>query len=311
MEKTLSSRFSMFKTKHLTKEGLSICFFILIISNVKAQDLKLAGLQYVNYGKSEIKDTEGNQEASFQEFGAFVNIPLRLKNNKSVIVNGLGYGFVEASRYNSLALSDNDLQKKLQKFYYQFTLMHQFNQKWNVLVNLKPTLASDFEQSLSSDDFNFQSAFIATRIINDKFKLGAGVANTMRLGTLRFTPVVNFYYKNNRHQLDALLPLNLKYTYAFLHEKKLKLGLNYGINGADFNVAPIQDNEVDKINYSRANLGLLVNYQLTPSLRLKANGGISARRIYHMEDVHGNEYDFDSEAAPYFNAGIVLVPPKR
>ena len=54
------------------------------------------------------------------------------------------------------------------------TLAHKWNEKWTLLANLKPTVASDFEQKLSSDDLIFQGAIIATRKINDKFKIGAG-----------------------------------------------------------------------------------------------------------------------------------------
>jgi hypothetical protein len=269
----------------------------------------LAGVHYNNYLASDVKNTEDNQETKFQEFGAFVNFPKKLKNNKTVLVNGFGYGFVETT-INDPLFQFNENDKKLQQFYYQLTLLHQWNEKWNVALNLKPTLASDFEAKLSVDDFIFQGAVVATRKLSSSFKLGGGLAYSARLGTPRLIPVVNLQYKKNRHEINALLPVKAKYTYSILPEEKLQLGLQYALNGANFNVHS-DDNSIDKINYSRANFGVVGQYQLTNMLRLEAFGGLSAGRTYSIIDNDTTIYDFDSESAPFFSIGIVLVPPKR
>ena len=78
------------------KASVGIFFLFIFLKTSYAQDFKLAGIQYNNYQKSEIKNDSGNQEISFQEFGAFVNFPKKLKNDKTVLVNGFGCGFVEA-----------------------------------------------------------------------------------------------------------------------------------------------------------------------------------------------------------------------
>jgi len=289
------------------KASLGIFFFVIFLKVSYAQDFKLAGIKYANYPTSEIKKDSGNQEISFQEFGAFVNFPKKLKNNKTVLVNGFGYGFVEASLDNPLFLSN---EKKLQTLYYQLTLLHQWNEKWNFIVNLKPTLASDFEGKLSSDDFVFQGAVTATRKFSSTFKIGGGLAYSARFGSPQLIPLVNFHYKNNKHEVNALLPINAKYTYSLLPSEKLELGIKYNLNGGNFNVHSA-DNTIDKINYSRANFGVLANYQLTKILRLEAFGGLSAGRKYSLIDTDDTTYDFDSKSAPFFSVGIVLIPPKR
>ena len=291
------------------KASLGIFFFFIFLKASYAQDFKLAGIKYANYPKSEIKNDSGNQEISFQEFGAFVNFPKKLKNDKTVLVNGFGYGFVEASFDNPLFWFD-DNNKKLQMFYYQITLLHQWNEKWNLLVNLKPTLASDFEAKLSSDDFIFQGAVTATRKLSSTFKIGGGLAYGARLGSPRLIPLVNLQYKKNRHEINALFPINANYTYSLLPSNKLELGVKYNLNGGNFNVYS-EDNSIDEINYSRVNFGVLSNYQLTKILRLEAFGGLSAGRKYSLIDTDDTTYDVDSESAPFFSVGIVLVPPKR
>ncbi|MBT4919335.1 MAG: hypothetical protein HON09_07680 [Flavobacteriaceae bacterium] len=293
----------------LQKASITLLFVLAFNNTMNAQDFKLAGVHYNNYLASDVKNTEDNQETKFQEFGAFVNFPKKLKNNKTVLVNGFGYGFVETT-INDPLFQFNENDKKLQQFYYQLTLLHQWNEKWNVALNLKPTLASDFEAKLSVDDFIFQGAVVATRKLSSSFKLGGGLAYSARLGTPRLIPVVNLQYKKNRHEINALLPVKAKYTYSILPEEKLQLGLQYALNGANFNVHS-DDNSIDKINYSRANFGVVGQYQLTNMLRLEAFGGLSAGRTYSIIDNDTTIYDFDSESAPFFSIGIVLVPPKR
>jgi hypothetical protein len=308
MDKKIIMRYFNLNTAK-QKASVGIFFLFIFLKTSYAQDFKLAGIQYNNYQKSEIKNDSGNQEISFQEFGAFVNFPKKLKNDKTVLVNGFGYGFVEASLDNSL-FSTNGSEKKLQTFYYQVTLLHQWNEKWNLAVNLTPTLASDFEAKLNSDDFIFQGAVTATRKFSSTFKLGGGLAYSARLGNPQLIPLVNLHYKNNKHEINAVLPINVKYTYSLLPSDKLELGVKYNLNGGNFNVHS-EDNSIDKINYSRINFGVLANYQLTKILRLEAFGGLSAGRNYSLIDTDDTEYDFDSESAPFFSVGIVLVPPKR
>lgn len=288
----------------------AITFVIVLFANyTNAQDFKLANFKYANYPSSEIKNDSGSQEISFQEFGVFINFPKQLKNHKTILVNGFGYGFVEASLDNDL-VQFRESDKKLQQFYYQLMLLHQLNEEWNIVLNLNPTLASDFRAKLSSDDFIFQGAITATRKFNTKFKLGGGLAYSARLGSPQFIPLVNLHYKNNKHEINALLPIKAKYTYSLLPSDKLDFGVKYNLSGANFNVHSI-DNNIDKINYSRANFGVVTQYQLTNMLRLEAFGGLSAGRTYGIIDSDNTTYDFDSESAPFFSIGIALAPPKR
>lgn len=300
-----------YKNTTIQKASVIIFLTMLFINNTYSQDFKLAGIHYAHYPNSAIKDISGNQETSFQEFGAFFNFPTKFKNKKTVLVNGVGYGFVEVTMHDFPSLPTNEYKKKLKTFYYQLLFLHKWNEKCSLVANIKPTVASDFEQKLSTDDFIFQGVIIATRKVNDKFKIGIGVINSTRWGSPIIMPLVNMHYKNKKHRVNALLPLNFKYTYSLLPKEKLKLGVKYARNGANFNIYTSDLGEIDKINYSRANVGLLANYQLTKLLRLEAFGGISTGRINRLVDFNENVYDFDSKSSPFFSIGVVLVSPKR
>lgn len=289
----------------------TIILVMLFLNNVYAQDFKLAGIHYAHYPNTAIKDVSGNQETSFHEFGAFLNFPKKFKNEKTVLLNGVGYGLVEATMYNFPSLQTSEYQKKLQLFYYQLRLVHKWNEKWALLFNLKPTVASDFEQNLSSNDFIIQGAVIATRTINDKLKIGAGAVETAKFGYPRVFPIVSLNYKSDSHRFNTLLPFNLRYTYSLLHDQKLKIGVGYERNGANFNIYSPNITEVDKINYSRQNIGVLAKYELAKFIRIEAFGGTSSGRIYRVVDVDGKVHEFDSKPSPFFSLGMVLIPLKR
>ena len=105
------------KMKNLQKASVTIFVFFISLNNVYSQDFKLAGVYYAHYPKGAIKDVSGNQETSFHEYTAFVHFPKKLKNDKTALINGIGYGFVEATMHDFPLLQTSEYQKNLQAFY--------------------------------------------------------------------------------------------------------------------------------------------------------------------------------------------------
>lgn len=293
-----------------TQRVMGICL-LLFTTNAYSQDFKLAGLHYANYPKSEINNGSGGEKTSFNEFGFFVNVPKTFKNDSTILINGLGYASVNATMYNFSGLPSNEEDKKLQTFYYQVSLLHKWNDKWSFVASLKPTIASDFEQSLSIDDFVLQASVLVSKKMNDKMKLGVGVLNSTRWGSPLVLPALSFHYKHKKHQLNALLPVNLKYTYSFLPKNNLILGMKYARNGADFNVYSSTTANVNKINYSRANIGFLATYKPRKFMRFELHTGISTGRTYNLIDDNLNVTDFSSKAEPFVTIGFSIVLPQK
>jgi hypothetical protein len=148
MEKTIGMKQLISSTQRVMSMSL-----LLFITNTYGQDFKLAALHYGYYPPSEVKNGTGGEKISFNEFGFFVNIPKKFNNDSTALINGFGYTSVNATMYNFSGLHSHEEDKKLQMFYYQISLIHKWNKKWTFIASLKPTIASDFEQSLSIDDF--------------------------------------------------------------------------------------------------------------------------------------------------------------
>lgn len=55
----------------------------LFVTKVNGQDFKLGGLKYSYYPQSEMKEGNNGQKTAFNEFGFFINLPKKLKNDRA------------------------------------------------------------------------------------------------------------------------------------------------------------------------------------------------------------------------------------
>ncbi|MFT4851267.1 MAG: hypothetical protein ACI83B_003832 [Sediminicola sp.] len=288
---------------------LPLVIILAILSPFYAfsQDFELAGIRYLHYPTSK---TNNNDEFSINEFGVFFNIPTTIKKDKTIMINGFDYGQVRINHLDN-PISVFEKNTVLHFISYRFIMMHKFNQKWSIIGVLEPSLASDFESPLSNDDLIIQSTVLITKTFNSKLSLGAGLAYTTRFGSPLVIPMVPIEYKTNRHRINALLPLNVLYTYEL--NQNLDIGFKALINGASFNITGYNNDiaEISKINYTRANLGPALYYRPIETISIELTAGISTNREFRLIDVNNSTYENPSSTAAFFNIGLVIKPPKK
>lgn len=278
----------------------------------KAQDIRLAGVEYFNYPSVRFKDGANNQKVSFQEFGAFINYPIQLKNKKTILFNGIQYGMVQATM-NHHGLS-NEKNLTFHKLSYSFTLIHRFNDKWTFIGRIAPTLASDFDDKLSGHDFNVLGTAFLTKRFSQKTLGGAGLIYTTRFGKPLLIPSLQYQYRIDKHDLNIFLPAFINYSYQLDSKDRLKIGFRTAINGAHFNTS--SDNYstsvgVDRFNYVRANMGPFVSYRLGRMVLIEMSGGLSTLRRYEFEDINNDRHKYTSQNGGFFNIGLNIVPPLK
>lgn len=281
--------------------------YLYFASNVFSQNFELAGIKYLNYPTI---STANNNEFSIQEFKGFFNIPTILKNNKTTLVNGLKYGQVRLNNQGNVL---NNIEKNifLHTINYRFIFSHKFNAKYIFFGVIEPTLASDFKSTISKDDFVFQTTAMFIKIINSKLKIGGGLSYTSRFGKPLVIPVVSIMFKSNKHRIKTLLPSKFLYTYEV--KSNFDVGIKASINGGYFNITGYfnQIGDINKINYSRTNIGSVIYYNPMKIITLELTGGISTNRKYHLVDVNDNTYENKSSTEAFFNFGIVIKPFKK
>ncbi|GAA3509945.1 hypothetical protein GCM10022393_23630 [Aquimarina addita] len=280
---------------------LTLYSLFIFVSTIFSQDFELAGIKYLNYPAIDSNDF------SIQEFGAFINIPTKLKNDKTILINGLFYGQVRINDLkNHISIIDQELV--LHSISYRFMLLHKFNKKWAFIGVLEPTLASDFESSLSSDDLVLQSMAIASKTINTKLNVGAGLLYSTRFGQPMVIPVMPIKFNSNKHRINALLPTRVLYAYEATHN--FDIGIKAAVNGANFNLTGFsnQIDDVNKVNYTRANIGPVIYYKPKKKITLELTGGISTNRRYNLVQENEDVIETTLPTQAFFNLGLVIKP---
>ena len=293
--------------------------FVLLVlfSNwLFAQKFQLAGIGHTRHAKTKIVGSPTNQAVEFQEFNVFAKLPVKFKNQKTVLLNTLRYGLVQATAHNLPLFLEEKTRKTLHSITFSPTLVQNLGEKWKLVAALTPTLASDFREKPGRDDLLFQGLLLATCKLNERWAAGGGLIYTTQLGDPRFLPLIQLRYFQNRHFFSMLLPSQITWLYQVDKKEKLRLGLRVATNGGNFNVfnpdyAAIIPNSINKILWSRAQAGSLLRFQWTKGILLEAFGGIGVARKFKLEGAANQFFRYNSENGGFFNLGILFTPPAK
>jgi hypothetical protein len=292
-------------------------FLLLLIANgIIAQNFQLAGINFSHHAKTKVEGSATGAELESQVVGAFVRLPLKFKNQKTVLMNTLRYARVQQIAYNSQLFLDAKRTSNLHLIAYSPMLIQSLGGKWSILAGITPSIASDLKEKLSSDDFLVQASLLASAKLNEKWTLGGGAVYTTQLGDPRFLPALQLRYLHNKHFINVLLPSYMNYLYRVGQAEKLRLGIRLETNGGKFNVinsdyTQVFPNTIDKIIYSRVNMGAVVHFQATETILLEAFGGLGAARKFELRDEADKNFKADAENGGFFNFGIILTPPSK
>jgi len=289
----------------------SLC--LLNISLMKAQDIKLAGFNYTRFPNAPLVNSPINQEVQINEYSFFVNIPKPLKNQKTVLVNGLQYKLVTPFLQNDAALGIDG-----QDFHiigYQFLALHKLKNNWAVLGVLNPILSSTLSTDLGQDDLLVNGTLQFMKQQSERFSYGGGLLFTSRFGNPQLFPALMVTAQTPKSRFRAFLPQEITYDRYY---GKLTVGLQAVVDGSLYNVDLLVDNgggnvePVDKVAYTRIVIGLTLSYRLGKMLQIQAAGGITASRSVELEsDFFDTQTSEVENGAPFFRVGIALVPPRK
>jgi hypothetical protein len=123
-------------------------------------------------------------------------------------------------------------------------------------------------------------------------------------------------YLSNRNFVNVLFPSSINYLYRLGRPEKLSLGIGPETNGGNFNVinseyTEVLPNTINKLIYSRVNMGGIVNVQLTETIQIEAFGGLGAARKFKLKDSSNMIFRADAEKGGFFNLGIILTVPAK
>lgn len=283
--------------------------FLLFNFNLIAQDFELFKIESTYYPKQAIEESSRNGEIGFWEWSGQFAIPKPLKNKKTILINKLGYSNLRVDMKAELTNTSVEVIKYYHTIFYNLGIIQTLNSKWRLNVNLIPTLASDFEESLNGDDFLFQANALAINTKSRKFQYGFGLAYTTRFGRQIVIPMGILKYNTPKMALDLVLPNRL--SAMFKASETFRYGLVAALNGGLFNNNSVLDAfnvRVDETGYSRLNVGPSLALKLNNSIQLNLTGGMAVGRRLDFIDIDEETIDSTPENGPFFRIGFSLMP---
>ena len=292
---------------------MKISLFLLCFVNILYSQIQLAGVQYSNFLPAKITNANIGQEAGFQELGVFVHLPKKLKNGKTVLINGLDYGRGQSLLTDFPQFEERKSNKSFQSISYSLTVLQAINPKWNLLIRIKPTIASDFKADLSGGDFLFLGTALATRKLGHNTVLGGGLAYTTQTGEPLVLPVIKFQNKNERHDLDMLLPSRIRYLQGIGAGNTFSIGGQIQTNGGNYHISVTDQSAsnprvFDRLIYSRTVAGLLANVRIRQAFFLELSGGYTIARAFKLQADDVPLLGFLIDNGPFFSVGVSFTP---
>ncbi len=289
----------------------TILFLLMVSFQMKAQEeFNMAGITYTfnpavsleNPSNPQLQETEIN----LSEFKAFFLAPIRLKNDKTILLAGIDYTFL-GGPLNDLP-NDRSVSANLHALKFTAGINQKLNEKWAVRAILSPTIASDFSGSLQSDAFTLQASGLVRHIASNDLKYGLGAAYTNGFGEPKLVPIAEFVYRKGNFDVLVIAPIQAAVRYRI---NKLALGFRVDLQGNEYalNVEDTSSNvgQVESVKFSRYNIGPTVATDLSESIRLQLSAGISIKRKLTATDINGDTEDYGLENGAFLRASFLLI----
>ena len=276
--------------------------------NERLSKFSVLTINYFNYGNSDIDTNVGKGKVKMDEWSAEFQFAAPLKEKKLYLFNNLRYtNFTYDAVFDS---TDLNKTKSFHAIAFTAGLIKVLPKRWKLVVNFTPTIASDFKESLSSDDILIQASTLLTKRSSPYFEYGFGLAYINSLGNPTAVPVINMTYKKNKWKTLIVVPAYLSQYYMF--NENTQLGLKFAIYGNLYNTEALNSfsssYELNRVAYSRINIGPDFQTKLFKDFYLHLGTGIALRNILEFQDNDLNtELDFNVDNKFYFNVGIKLL----
>lgn len=262
---------------------------------------------YFNYSNSDVEINSGEGQINMSEFQTALQFASPLKADKTYLLNKIQYTY-----FNYDADFDRntlDSEKDFHAIEYTLGLIHMFPKKWRAVATVSPMLSSDFEESISSDDFLFQASALVIKRSSPNFEYGFGLTYTTKFGDPLLLPVLKMTYHKNNWTTLVSLPSYMSHYYNMNEETKV--GLKAAVYGNAFNATfdeGFSSSDINRLIYSRITVGPEFQTKLYKNLYLNASSGVSIRNILEVQDTDLNTIgDFDIDNKFFFNIGLKIL----
>lgn len=264
----------------------------------------LASVNYTHYSATEY--AKGNEvgKVSMNEYRTKIQFVLKLKEKKTYLLNT-----IDITQFDVYAVKGafQDFNKNYYSFSYSIGLIQILKNRWKIVGVFSPTLASDFNDNISGDDFTFQSSVLAIKRASGNYEYGFGIAHSYRFGRALTIPLLSYTYRKDRWSHKGVIPV---YVASYYKIRNLGIGMKMATFGNVYNSTNtiVSNLELDKLGYSRINIGPELIFRIYKSLYININSGITVRnRLYSINSYGEFEMELNAGKKIFFNLGLSIL----
>lgn len=301
----------MYYTKHIIQKfvlSILVCSLIIINNPLTAQEVVGLSFGYEHFPYIKLADpSTQTQDLEIQTntWNTGLSFPLVFSKGKILILNNINYRRVNFS-YRNFPAGGTEIDQA-QSIEYTAFMIDSLSDKWKMVAVLVPGIASDFESSLSSDDFTLQAIFGFIRTYSKNFDLGFGLAYIRDFGPPLPLPFIYIDWKINENlNAKGIVPTDMALTYKL--NPRIDLGISLKIIGNRYHGNPNKFTNVSnpQMEYSEGTLSPFTQIHLTKWLHLSIEGGYAVYRNFEFLDGDDSVQSLDLEPAGYIRTRIVL-----
>lgn len=220
------------------------------------QKYHVLDLQWAIYSPTQFAEANfpGTIQLSYLE--GKLQFPMRLSDQLTILNHAVSFSAIWPRLSNSIPAYNTD--GLFFSISYEFGYVRKLKRHWTFVTTLKPTLASDFQNSLVSEDFLFQGSLLFSKRKNATTKYGVGLSYNTKFGQAYILPIIQLQRNKSHWTTDLLLPV---YVTQWYHLKKSKLGTSFRLIGNSYNYdfPSALGYDLDKLSFSKINAS--INYQ--------------------------------------------------
>ncbi len=189
---------------------------------------------------------------------------------------------------------------------YSFFMIDSLNAKWKLAAMINPIVASDFESTLSRDDFIIGGILGLIRTVNSDFDWGFGLAYMSDFGNPIPLPFLYIDWKPAPKMIvKGIIPSNLLVGRQMT--SWYDLGVELAIDGNRFHGSPSKfETSRPFLRYSEGTLSALSRFHFTEWLHLNVSTGWGFFRNFEFFEGNDQVQSFDLKKVSYFSSQLVL-----
>jgi len=236
-----------------------------------------------------------------------INVKLPVRFYKGILINGFSYSQYDID-YDSNVLINTESIETFKTLSYSLNYIQRLNNGWSYMIMASPTISSDFESSLSMDDFVFNGGLIFTKN-KDKSKFMFGLIYNTAMGFDAPMPFLNYSRRiNNKFSYDLGFPIT-KIDYRINSNNKINLHIKpKGFYSNISNNLVLDNSEIaEKARYQSFVTGLNYLHAINNYWKISLDVGYQLSSEYNLLDGNKNNvYNVDTKNSVYMGVSLKL-----